>query len=277
MRFLIISLFGASLASCQEAHTPTVVPSSSAEVRDDLGSLYDSLGLHGSFVLHDLKTDHWVFVDSAQADSATLPASTYKILGSLIELESGMARDADFTLPWDSVQRRPEIDRNLSLRDAYTYSAFWYHSEMARRMGAATLKHWLDTIGYGNADTSGGFDRCWVAGGLRITPRQQVQFLERLYRNELPVSPRTVGIVKDIMVQEDTLGYVLRGKTAWAQGDAWDIGWYVGWVERGDSTGPWFFANRVISRDTTNAHFAAARKGLAMELLTRLGALPPGH
>jgi beta-lactamase class D len=278
MRILCIALPIITLVGCRSpsAHTGTA-PAPTFERRDDLKSLYDTLGLDGSFILHDLRSDHWVFVDSAQADSATLPASTYKILGSLIELESGTATDADLTLPWDSVKRRPEIDRALSLRDAYTYSAFWYHSEMARRMGAGALKHWLDTIGYGNADTSGGFDRCWVSGGLRITPRQQVQFLERLYRNELPLSARTVGIVKDIMVQADTLGYVLRGKTGWAQGDAWDLGWYVGWVERTDSAGPWFFANRVICRDTSNVHFAEARKALALTMLGRLGALPPRH
>lgn len=278
MRVPFIGLLVITMVGCQSpsAHS-TAQPAPTFERRDDLESLYDTLGLDGSFILHDLKTDHWVFVDSSQADSATLPASTYKILGSLIELESGTAVDADFTLPWDGVKRRPEIDRDLSLRDAYTYSAFWYHSEMARRMGAVALKNWLDRIGYGNADTSGGFDQCWVSGGLRITPRQQVQFLERLYRNDLPLSPRTMTIVKDIMVQEDTLGYVLRGKTGWAHGDAWNIGWYVGWVQRADNSGPWFFANRVISNDTTNVHFAAARKGLAKELLTRLGALPPGH
>ncbi len=270
-------LLTAGLVGCERSSTPTTVRVSTAEVRDDLWSLYDSLGLEGSFILHDLRSDQWILVDSTQADSATLPASTYKILGSLIELESDVATDADFTLPWDSVRRRPEIDRDLSLRDAYIYSAFWYHSEMARRMGAAPLKHWLDTIGYGNADTSGGFDRCWVSGGLRISPRQQVHFLERLYRNDLPISARSIGIVKDIMVQEDTLGYVLRGKTGWAQGDAWDLGWYVGWVQRADSTGPWFFANRVISHDTTNVHFATARKGLALRLLQELGAVPSGH
>ncbi|MCB0780854.1 MAG: class D beta-lactamase, partial [Flavobacteriales bacterium] len=178
-------------------------------------------------------------IDSAQADVGTLPASSFKIFSSLYGLESGVVKDADFVIPWDSVDYgRSVINRDLSLRESIVHSAYWYHREVARRAGAATLKHWLDTVGYGNADTTGGFDRTWVAGALRITPREQVHFLERLVRNELPFSQRSMDIVKDITQQEDTLGYRLHGKTGWAMGSEGSIGWFVGWVEKDDGSGP---------------------------------------
>jgi beta-lactamase class D len=275
MRILIPFIATAFVAcSSPPEETVVVVQPPTHELRDDLRAPYDSARVNGSFILHDRGKDHWIFIDSVQADVATLPASTYKVFSSLIALEDGVVKDADEVRPWDHVRRRPEIDRDLNLRDAMRHSAYWFHRDVARQIGADRLKHWWDTVGYGNADTTAGFDKAWVAGNLRITPRQQVRFLERLYDNDLPFSQRTMDIVKEIMVNEDTLGYTLRGKTGWATPPGQDIGWFIGWVERADSTGPFFFANRVICTDTTNDRFMNARRGTAIQQLRNLRVLP---
>lgn len=264
------------LFACTATPEPrSIAVASSTENRDDLRFLYDSAKVTGSFILHDVGRDHWLFIDRAEADVATLPASTFKIFSSLYGLESGVVADADFVIPWDSVNYgRSAINRDLTLRQALDHSAYWYHREIARRAGAATLKHWMDTVGYGNADTSGGFDRAWVMGGLRITPRQQIDFLERLQRNALPFSQRTMDIVKDITLQEDTLGYQLHGKTGWAMGGDGSIGWFVGWVEKEDGSGPYIFANRLRTADTLSQTFGPARRAIAVDVLQRVGVLP---
>ena len=69
------------------------------------------------------------------------------------------------------------------------------------------MKYLLDKANYGNADTSGGIDKFWLTGGLRITPEQEIDFLKRLYNNKLPFSQRTMDIVKKIMVFEQTPFY----------------------------------------------------------------------
>lgn len=252
-----------------QPESPTIV------VREDLAHLYDSLQLQGSFIMHDVGQNAWTLIDSAQADVPTLPASTFKILGSLIGVESGVLSGPDHVFSWDGIDRgRPEVNKDLTLREAYRVSAYWYFQRLAQQLGPERLKHWLDTVGYGNADTTGGYDRCWVAGGLRITPRQQIGLLERVQRGDVPISSRTLELVKGIMVQGDTLGYVLRGKTGWAMNDEGSIGWYVGWVEKANGSGPYFFANRIRTTDTLSTTFAAARKDLAMEFMARLGAIP---
>ncbi len=229
----------------------------------------------GSFILRDLGTGTWTYIDSAAVDSGSLPASTFKIFSSLYGLESGVVKDADDVFKWDGRNYgRPEINMDLTLRQSVERSSYWYHREIAQRAGASTLKHWLDTVGYGNADTSGGFDRTWIAGNLRITPRQQIDFLERLVKNELPFSERNMNIVKNITLQEDTLGYRLHGKTGWADGSDGSIGWFVGWVEKSDGSGPYVFANRVMTRDTLSETFGPARRGISIEVLKRLGVLP---
>ena len=268
------------LLACGQSPAPAPLPdqeppAATHELRDDLAHLYADQLVSGSFIMHDLGRDHWVYIDSAQADVGTLPASSFKIFSSLYGLESGVVKDADFVIPWDSVDYgRSVINRDLSLRESIVHSAYWYHREVARRAGAATLKHWLDTVGYGNADTTGGFDRTWVAGALRITPREQVHFLERLVRNELPFSQRSMDIVKDITQQEDTLGYRLHGKTGWAMGSEGSIGWFVGWVEKDDGTGPYVFANRCMTPDTLSETFGPARRAISVAALKELGVLP---
>lgn len=264
------------LTACSEVAPPpaaSTIPS--VVMRDDLAFLYDSASVTGAFIMHDVGRDHWIFIDSAQADVATLPASTFKVFSSLYALESGVATDADAAFTWDSTDYgRPEVNHDLTLREALKVSAYWVHRDIARQAGGATLKHWLDTVGYGNADTSGGFDRCWVRGNLRITPRQQVEFLERLQQNELPFSQRSMNIVKEITLQEDTLGYQLHGKTGWAISASKSIGWFVGWVEKADSTGPFFFANRIQTSDTLSETFGPARRAIALDVLKRVGVLP---
>jgi beta-lactamase class D len=243
--------------------------------RDDLAQLYAEQQLSGSFILHDMGRDHWIMVDSAQADSATLPASSFKIFSSLYGLESGLVSDADEVFPWDGNDYgRVEVNRDLDLREAMRVSAYWVHRDIARRAGPAVLKRWLDTIPYGNADTTGGYDRAWVRGNLLITPREQVLWLGRMLRGELPFSERSISIVKDITLQEDTLAHRLHGKTGWAMGDFGSVGWFIGWVEMADGSGPHVFANRVMTRDTTSATFAPARKAIAVEMLKQVGVLP---
>ncbi len=265
------------LAAACTPPTPMVeeVPGATVELRDDLHVLYDSFQVSGSFIMHDVGRDHWLYIDSAQADVATLPASTFKLFSSLYGLESGVVKDADEVFKWDGVDHgRPEVNKDLTLREALKVSAYWVHRDIARRAGGATLKHWLDTVGYGNADTSGGFDHCWVAGNLRITPRQQVAFLERLQRNDLPFSQRSMDIVKEISLQEDTLGYTLHGKTGWALGADGSTGWFVGWVEKADSTGPYIFANRAHTADTLSTTFGPSRRAISLEVLRRTGVIP---
>ncbi|MCC7503009.1 MAG: class D beta-lactamase [Flavobacteriales bacterium] len=262
--------------ACSPAAAPVdkvSVPAS--EVRDDLRILYDSLQVSGSFIMHDVGRDHWFYIDSSQADVATLPASTFKLFSSLYGLESGVVKDAEEVFKWDGVDHgRPEVNKDLTLREALKVSAYWVHRDIARRAGGATLKHWLDTVGYGNADTSGGYDRCWVAGNLRITPRQQVAFLERLQRNDLPFSQRNMNIVKEISLQEDTLGYTLYGKTGWALGSDGSTGWFVGWVEKANGTGPYIFANRARTSDTLSTTFGPSRRAISLEVLRRTGVIP---
>jgi len=215
--------------------------------RADFVRFYDAYDLKGSFVLFDEQNQTYTVYNPGQLQKPFTPASTFKICNSLIGIETGVIADADFLMPWDSVVRWNENwNRDHDLRSAYRYSTVWYYQELARRVGGQRMKHWLDTLAFGNADTTGGIDQFWLNGHLKISPMQQIEFLRKLHHNELPFSQRTVDIVKDIMVMKDTLGFTVRAKTGWGNQDNEDIGWYVGYITRGNKV--WYFANCVQSQ-----------------------------
>ncbi len=252
-------------ASCQ--NSPTY------ETRDDFKKYYDAYHVSGSFVLYDLRKNNYLLYNREQFHEPFIPASTFKICNSLIGLETGVIKDLDFVIPWDSVIRPITAwNRDHNLRSAFQNSVVLYYQEVARRIGGERMKYWLDKAHYGNADTSGGIDRFWLDGGLRITPAQQIDFLKRLYLGELPFSKRSMGIVREIMIVKDTLGVVVRAKTGRSEQDGKQIGWYVGYLERKGNV--YFFSNCIQSDSAAIPDFISARIVITYKILADLGLMP---
>ncbi len=235
----------------------------------DFGNFYDRFEVEGTFVLYDLKKEAFIIHNTEEAAKPVTPASTFKIVNSLIGLETGVVSDASFTIRWDSVVRDlPTWNQDQNLASAFRYSAVWYYQELARRIGEKQLDSWLQKLDYGNADISSGVDRFWLSGSLQVTPLQQVDFLTRLYTNKLPVSNRSGEIVKEIMVEKDTLGYVLRSKTGWGNQEGKEVGWYVGYYETAGNV--YFFANCIFTEDKENKTFLSARKEIVYLIMDEL-------
>ncbi len=239
------------------------------ETRNDFKKFYDQYNVEGSFVLYDQNKDKYTFYNQSQFNQPYTPASTFKICNSLIGLETGVIKDENFVIPWDSIVRQyPKWNKNHNLKTAFKNSTVWYYQELAHRVGGEQMKYWLDRTQYGNADTSGGIDKFWLSGGLRITPNQQIEFLKKLHNNNLPFSQRTINIVKDIMIVKDTLDYTIRAKTGWGFIDNKNIGWYVGYLENKNNV--YYFANCIQTTDTNNTEFPKARIEIVYQILDEL-------
>jgi beta-lactamase class D len=132
------------------------------------------------------------------------------------------------------------------------------------------MKSMLDKIGYPGMDVNpGNIDLFWLEGKSRITPRQQVDFLRRLYENKLPLKREVMNTVKAIMFNERTSEYRLSAKTGWAIRNGNNYGWFVGYFEKAGQV--WFFATLVEPKDQENtADFAAARKEVTIEVWKEL-------
>jgi beta-lactamase class D len=157
------------------------------------------------------------------------------------------------------------------MKEAFANSNVWFYQEIARRIGEKRMKEWVRKTQYGNQNTGGGIDSFWLTGNLRITPKQQMNFLRKLYMGTLPFSKRSMDITKKIMIREQTATYTLRGKTGWAQSKDTtktnDIGWFVGWLEQNGNV--YFFATRVFNTDPENTDFAPARIDITKAILQK--------
>ena len=245
------------------------VQSQTLEIRDDFKKYYDQYNTEGIFVLYDQNNDLLITYNQSQLNEPFIPASTFKILNSLIGLETGVIEDENFVLTWDSVVRQvPDWNKDQDLKSAFKNSTVWYYQELARRVGGKQMKYWLDKVNYGNADTSGGIDKFWLSGGLRITPLQQIDLLKRLRNNMIPFSQRSIDIVKNIMIAEENMEYTMRGKTGWSSQDNKDIGWYVGYLETKGNV--YYFANCIQTADLNNNNFGKARKEIVYQILKEL-------
>jgi beta-lactamase class D len=204
----------------------------------ELGQAFSEANTQGTFAALDLGHDRLVMTDEARSHRPELPASTFKIPHALIALEIGVVADTDKEIiHWDGVTRDiPEWNRDHTLRSAMKFSVVPVFQQIARRIGAERMQKYVDAFGYGNRDIGGApIDRFWLEGNLRITPLEQIDFLRRLYRDEVPVSPRTLGLVKDIIPEEKAGRATIHAKTgAVARGGKLVLGWLVGYAERGE-------------------------------------------
>ena len=118
------------------------------------------------------------------------------------------------------------------LRSAFRVSAIWYFREIADRAGRGTMQSFLDRFHYRNRDTSGWTDPFWLGSSLRISPVEQVEFMDRLFRNEFGLTPRHVAAVESFMRQEFKDGLELFYKTgACTDREAGPEVWLVGFVQ----------------------------------------------
>jgi beta-lactamase class D len=232
-----------------------------------------------AFVSLDLKSGAYFRVNPAGCATRYSPFSTFKIPSSLIALETGVVKDPSERWHWDPAKYPPPSpapggdyvrlwQQDQDLRTALSRSVVWFFREVATRVGEPRMKQWLATFDYGNQDVSGGLDRFWLGSSLRISPDEQVAFLARLERGQLPVEKRNLELVQQILAQDSGPGWRLVAKTG---SSSTGEGWLVGWVER--AGGGCAFALHLEA--PTYEEMTRVRSGLARDLLRQAGCLPP--
>jgi beta-lactamase class D len=213
---------------------------------------------------------------SGRVDQRFPPASTSKMPHTLIALETGYATSPEHLFAWDGVERTFDFwNRDHTLQTAYRFSAVWAYQRLTSELGHDTMSSWIRKLDYGNADTGSEDDLTtyWLRGPLEISPREQVNFLARLVREELPLSAGTYRMGRQIMQEDQGENWTLYAKTGWrSDGINMDIGWYVGWVETSNAGAPahWLFA---FNMDMPDAAEQAKRKAIVRRALASLGAI----
>jgi beta-lactamase class D len=255
--FLFISLF-----SCSP---------NNVKIDQSLKKFFDENHVHGTFALLNNGTGEFTIYNLKRyRDSSYLPASTFKIVNSLIGLQTGVITNDSMIIKWDGVKRwNNDWNQDLSMYKAFRLSAAWYYQEVARRIGKDTMQHWLDSLSYGTKKIKTTVDSFWLDNSLKISPDEQLGLVKRLYFNQLPFFDDYENMVKRAMLFEDNSNYKLSYKTGWGQTEKGNhLAWIVGWIE--ENKHPYFFVLNFESADP-KADIPAIRMNILKAILKQLG------
>lgn len=241
------------------------------EIHPEFESYFKEYKVQGCFLLYDFQEGKTIIYNSERCEQGFLPASTFKIVNTLIGLENYIISGEEFVIPWDSVNRQiPAWNRDHNLASAFQHSVVPWYQELARQIGLSKMQSGVEKAKFGKMDISGeNLDLFWLTGKSRITPFEQLDFQKRLIKNELPFQQKNINLVKKIMILEETPNYILRGKTGWAVMNEKNIGWLVGYVEVDSKK--YAYVTNVESDDEDPSLFSKSRLEMTKKILRKLG------
>ncbi|MDQ7727178.1 penicillin-binding transpeptidase domain-containing protein [Halomonas sp. SpR8] len=282
---LLVSLPGCSFTPMGHVPSAGVVAASEAQGCELLPDLNRS-----TLVIFEPSVGRKLTCNEPRSRERFVPASTYKIPHSLIALETGVVESEHRKFEWDGRPRGVAAwDDDLSLAEAVPVSAVWVFQTVADRVGQNRESEWVNKLEYGNQDVGSRTDlrHFWLAGPLKISAQEQVDFLMRMRSGAIPASSdaiaRTIALL-DISEAED--GSIVYGKTGamlpiddegvlrldradLLPANAERTGWFVGWINRSEGDGgPVYFA---LNLDLELPDAMNARTKVAYEVLAANG------
>lgn len=266
MKYILSIILFISLISCTNKKE---IPNNGLKLIEqiDWKTYFDDAKVNGTFILSKLNSDSILVYNPTRSVMEYLPASTFKILNSLISLETKAVQDENEIIKWDGEKRFLDTwNKDQNMRSALKYSCVWFYQELARRVGEEKMQMYLDSVHYGNSKIGSDIDKFWLEGDLRISAIGQFAFLTKFLDKELPFSDKNIGIVKDIMKIDSTESYQLYAKTGWSARAVEKIGWFVGFVEVKSET--WIFAMNIDLEKNENAKY---REAITRSVLKEVG------
>lgn len=204
-------------------------------------------------VVADAQTGR-IVAEEGDCRTRVTPASTFKIPLAVMGYDAGYLRDRNLPAlefregyaAWGG----PNWTQTTTPERWMTYSVVWYSQQITHALGVHKLAAYTDGFAYGNSDWSGdpgrdnALERAWISSSLKISPLEQVAFLQKLVNDRLPVSREAAAHARSIVERTQAGDWVIQGKTGSAyprnrdgsldRSRGW--GWYVGWARRGDTT-----------------------------------------
>lgn len=202
-------------------------------------------GAKTCFLLYNLKTQSFLEVVGEPVCRERLsPCSTFKVPLAVMAFDTGVLKDEMQILRWDGVLgTRAEVNRDHDARTWMRDSVVWFSQRLTAKMGRKKLQSYLETFEYGNRDLSAGLKTAWltsapVGRGLKVTGYEQLEFLKKLWSDQLPASKRSQSLARELTrLEVSPKGWLLHGKTGSGSIDKkknLNLGWFIGHLEKGD-------------------------------------------
>jgi beta-lactamase class D len=250
---------------------PTAAAAAPWREEPAVAALFRNAGVEGTFVLLDERRGERRGHNRTRAEQRFSPASTFKIANALIGLSLGAVGSVDELIPYigDANPFMREWLEPMGLRGAMRVSNVPLYQELARRIGLARMREAIQRLHYGNEQIGSNVTSFWLRGPLAISAVEQTRFLSGLAHQRLPFPNSAQQQVAEITRVDSGPGWSLHAKTGWQNAPGAGVGWWVGWVQRGDQISP--FALNIAMAGTADA---PKREQLGRASLQTLGILP---
>lgn len=216
----------------------------------DLNEYFE--GFEGSFVLYDMKEDHYTIYNEQASKTRVSPNSTYKLYSGLIALESKVISVDNSHIPWDGTYY-PYDSWNFdqTLDTAIRSSVNWYFKELDQQIQFKTIQHYLKLMNYGNCNLFAPIDEYWLESSLAISPIEQVQLLTNFYTNSFSFQEENIEFLKNAIKINGYRDRSIYGKTGTGQvNDHIVNGWFIGFVETSDNV--YIYATNIKGKDNAS-------------------------
>ncbi len=213
-----------------------------------------------TFLLTNGVTNEIVLEIGPHINTQISPCSTFKMTLAVMGYDAGTLIDEE-TPTWDFQEGYDDFLETwkvpLTPQSWMTTSCLWYSKVLSLHLGLEKMQSYLNSMNYGNKDLSGGLAQpgpkgvAWINSSLKISPREQVEFIQKMVLGKLPIAPSAIQMTKTILFKEESSdGWKLFGKTGWSgsditkDGHTLQHGWFVGWIEKGDQFFPFAYLIR---------------------------------
>ncbi|WP_347985879.1 class D beta-lactamase [Methylomonas sp. AM2-LC] len=187
-------------------------------------------------------------IQEGQCDEQVTPASTFKLVLSLIGFDSGYLINKDTpALPYlASYAAEIESWKQTTTPSLWmANSVVWYSQQLTQWLGQKQFTYYVNQFQYGNQDLSGdagknnGLTHAWLSSSLKISPLEQLSFLKKLVTRQLKVSDTAYEQTEQLtLITTLDNGWEIHGKTGSGRfpslpensTNAVNLGWFIGWA-----------------------------------------------
>lgn len=242
-----------------------------------IANVFHEAEVEGTVQILALASGQHYTYNPQRASTRFVPASSFKVINTLIALECSAISSVDETIRWDgSVNDRfPAWNTDQTLKSAFQYSCVWFYQELARRVGSDNYRQYLKTCSFGELSSNFEISTFWLDGSLTVSAQEQVNFLAGVDRRELPFSARSYDALRALMLETDSSAYALRGKTGWAMRVSPQVGWYVGSVET--RVDKWIFATNLRIESEKQLPLRQLVTLRSLQAIGAISAISPAH
>ena len=238
-------------------------------------------GLNGEAVVYDISNRRYIMYNGDSAMTRRSPCSTFKIISSLIALENGIFEPEDSTRDWSGETFwNEDWNKDIDFSEAFRTSCVWYYRQVIDDIGKDMMQKELDKLQYGNCDISDWEGRLntnnnnraltgfWIESSLMISPKEQVEVMERIFGDNSDYSEETLNELKQVMLvsEQDRADICIYGKTGMGKVNGVVVdAWFTGFAE--GTEGKIYFCVHLGRTDGMNVSSPRAKE-IAIQIVS---------